>query len=99
MLPDPLKSRAADGPVSTSRTAPSVVAVPPVAARGPDVLDSALRRPAIRPLWLVEKEMIQEALRQSGDDVPKAATMLEISPSTIYRKLQQWKAEGAGKRG
>ena len=47
---------------------------------------------AVLPLWQVEKEMIQKALRLSGDDVPRAALMLEISPSTIYRKLQQWRA-------
>lgn len=46
---------------------------------------------AVQPLWQVEKEMIQKALRLTGDDVPRAALMLEISPSTIYRKLQQWR--------
>jgi two-component system repressor protein LuxO len=51
------------------------------------------QRPTIRPLWLVEREMIQEALRLCHDDVPRAAALLEVSPSTVYRKLQQWKAE------
>ncbi|SMH34598.1 sigma-54-dependent transcriptional regulator [Azospirillum agricola] len=46
---------------------------------------------AVLPLWRVEKEMIQRALRLTGDDVPRAALLLEISPSTIYRKLQQWR--------
>ncbi|PWC51817.1 sigma-54 dependent transcriptional regulator [Azospirillum sp. TSA6c] len=46
---------------------------------------------AVQPLWQVEKEMIRKALRLTGDDVPRAALMLEISPSTIYRKLQQWR--------
>ncbi len=85
MLPEPLKSRAAEG-----------LAMP--AARGPATpLGGGAGLPqavTIRPLWLVEKELIQLALRQCDDDVPKAATLLEISPSTIYRKLQQWKAEG-----
>jgi two-component system repressor protein LuxO len=87
MLPEPLKSRARDG----------VTALPAPAVRI-DPAESERRGASIRPLWLVEKEVIQEALRQCEDDVPKAATLLEISPSTIYRKLQQWKAEGAGKR-
>jgi two-component system repressor protein LuxO len=46
----------------------------------------------VQPLWQVEKEMIRKALRLAGDDVPRAALMLEISPSTIYRKLQQWRS-------
>ncbi|BAI76726.1 two-component response regulator (plasmid) [Azospirillum sp. B510] len=51
---------------------------------------------AVQPLWRVEKELIQKALRLTGDDVPRAALLLEISPSTIYRKLQQWRvAENA----
>jgi len=58
---------------------------------------------AIRPLWQVEKDAILDALRQCEDDVPKAAGLLEISPSTIYRKLQTWKekktdAPGAARR-
>ena len=81
MLPEPLKSRAVEGPVVPAAPAPAVVPAGTPAAV------------TIRPLWLVEKELIQQALRQCGDDVPKAATLLEISPSTIYRKLQQWKAE------
>ena len=94
MLPEPLKSRAAEGLVMPP--APQVMA--PVAASAPVPAPvyaaGAPQAVTIRPLWLVEKELIQLALRQCDDDVPKAATLLEISPSTIYRKLQQWKAEG-----
>lgn len=43
--------------------------------------------------------MIRRALRLCADDVPRAASLLEISPSTIYRKLQQWKSGGDGGRG
>ncbi|MEI7610997.1 MAG: sigma-54 dependent transcriptional regulator [Rhodospirillaceae bacterium] len=92
MLPEPLKSRAAEGfavaaPAATGAPAVAGPAAPaPAAASAPTVM-------TIRPLWLVEKELIQLALRHCDDDVPKAATLLEISPSTIYRKLQQWKAE------
>ncbi len=88
MLPEPLKSRAKDSVATSPATAVRIGATATESGGGI----------SIRPLWLVEKEIIQEALRQCDDDVPKAATLLEISPSTIYRKLQQWKAEGAGKR-
>lgn len=46
---------------------------------------------AIRPLWQVEKEAIERAIRASGDNIPRAAAALQISPSTIYRKIQAWK--------
>lgn len=45
-----------------------------------------------KPLWLVEKEAIMQALTETGDDIPRAAALLEVSPSTIYRKLQGWRA-------
>ncbi|MEI6558948.1 MAG: sigma-54 dependent transcriptional regulator [Rhodospirillaceae bacterium] len=92
MLPEPLKSRVderkgAPAPVPAAAPATPPGRHPAAAAAGvPEAV-------TIRPLWLVEKELIQLALRQCDDDVPKAATLLEISPSTIYRKLQQWKAE------
>ena len=47
--------------------------------------------PAIRPLWLVEKETIEQAISKCEGNIPKAAVLLEINPSTIYRKLQSWK--------
>jgi two-component system repressor protein LuxO len=47
--------------------------------------------PALRPLWQIEKDAILATLRACEEDVPRAATVLEISPSTIYRKMQQWR--------
>lgn len=47
----------------------------------------------IRPLWQVEREAIQRALAACDGSVPKAAAMLEVSPSTLYRKLQSWEDE------
>ncbi|MBK1839521.1 sigma-54-dependent Fis family transcriptional regulator [Azospirillum sp. YIM B02556] len=63
------------------------------------VADTLEEDGAVRPLWQVERDMIRKALRLSGDDVPRAALMLEISPSTIYRKLQQWRAAERGGAG
>jgi two-component system repressor protein LuxO len=50
--------------------------------------------PSFEPLALVEKRYILAALDHTGQDVPRAASLLGINPSTIYRKLQSWKAEG-----
>lgn len=47
--------------------------------------------PTLKPLWLVEKEAIMKALEQTGKDVAKAAALLEVNASTIYRKLQAWR--------
>jgi len=46
------------------------------------------------PLAVMERRLILAALRQTGQDVPRAAALLEINPSTVYRKLQNWRAEG-----
>jgi two-component system repressor protein LuxO len=48
----------------------------------------------IVPLAVMERKLILAALRHTGQDVPRAAALLEINPSTIYRKLQSWRAEG-----
>ncbi|SKA65676.1 quorum-sensing sigma-54 dependent transcriptional regulator LuxO [Enterovibrio nigricans] len=44
----------------------------------------------IEPLWLVEKRAIQIAIDACDGNIPQAAGLLEVSPSTIYRKLQSW---------
>jgi len=44
----------------------------------------------IRPLATIEKEVIEHAIRICDGNIPKAAALLEVSPSTIYRKKQSW---------
>ncbi|MFA0624337.1 sigma 54-interacting transcriptional regulator [Vibrio breoganii] len=48
---------------------------------------------AVRPMWQVEKETIQNAIKVCDGNVLNAAVMLELSPSTVYRKKQQWETE------
>ncbi len=45
----------------------------------------------IMPLAEMERRLILAALEHTGQDVPRAASLLEINPSTIYRKLQAWR--------
>ncbi|MBV1908271.1 MAG: sigma-54 dependent transcriptional regulator [Kangiellaceae bacterium] len=45
----------------------------------------------IKPLWLAEKETIQNAIEHFNGNIPRASAALEVSPSTIYRKIQSWK--------
>jgi len=44
----------------------------------------------IKPLWLSEKRAIQSAIDECDGNVPRAAALLEVSPSTIYRKRLSW---------
>lgn len=45
----------------------------------------------ITPFAQVERQTIEAAIDACGGDVNKAAAALEISASTIYRRLQQWR--------
>ncbi|RKF18780.1 sigma-54-dependent Fis family transcriptional regulator [Alginatibacterium sediminis] len=44
----------------------------------------------IQPLWLTEKQVIEQAIEHCDGNIPKASELLEVSPSTIYRKKQAW---------
>ena len=44
----------------------------------------------IRPLAEVEREAIEAAINACEGNVPKAAALLDVSPSTIYRKRLAW---------
>jgi two-component system repressor protein LuxO len=44
----------------------------------------------IRSLAEVERAAIEHAIAACEDNVVKAAALLEVSPSTLYRKVQQW---------
>ena len=53
-------------------------------------LQRTLSEDDIKPLWLTEKEAIEKAIALCGGNIPRAAAMLEVSPSTIYRKKSAW---------
>ena len=68
------------------------------------MLPTAIRRPAgsavagaaessatrIEPFRDQERRIIEVALAAFGGSISRAAAALEISPSTIYRKRQEW---------
>ncbi len=78
MLPAPLLRA---GP-RTGGTSPVAVAEPLVPA--PSAIE-------IMPLAEMERRLILATLEHTRQDVPRAASLLEINPSTIYRKLQAWR--------
>ena len=43
-----------------------------------------------RPLAEVERIIVTATLARHGGSVPKAARILDLSPSTLYRKLEGW---------
>ena len=43
-----------------------------------------------RPLAEVERIIVTATLARHGGSVPKAARVLDLSPSTLYRKLEAW---------
>lgn len=49
---------------------------------------------AISPLWQVEMEAIERAIRICSGNITQAARFLEINPSTIHRKRQAWGKNG-----
>ena len=83
MLPPPLNG--------TTKGAAGASARPPGGANRAKAQPSE----AIRPLHVIEKEAIERAIEYCDGNIPRAAALLEVSPSTIYRKRQAWQAEGA----
>lgn len=54
------------------------------------------KRVPILPLHLSERMAIERAILACSGNIPRAAALLEISPSTIYRKKAQWEQGGGG---
>lgn len=89
---------------SNKKAAPSQPA-PVVVAPSPSALEAAhpeepdlTTNPAkpnvnIRPMWQIEREAIQQAIDYCDGNVLNAAVLLELSPSTVYRKKQAWESE------
>ncbi len=40
-----------------------------------------------------ERRLIEATLARHGGSIPKAARVLDVSPSTLYRKIEGWKAQ------
>jgi len=51
-----------------------------------------LKHTPIKPLASVERDVIERAIKICDGNIPKAAALLEVSPSTIYRKKQGWES-------
>lgn len=67
----------------------------PVAAFAPE--PEPLSADALVGLTLAEAErrLIEATLARHAGSIPKAARVLDVSASTLYRKIEGWKAQGA----
>ncbi|TCP21006.1 DNA-binding NtrC family response regulator [Rhodovulum adriaticum] len=48
-----------------------------------------------RPLAEIEQIVIEETIAREGGSVPRAARVLDVSPSTLYRKRESWARQAA----
>ena len=60
----------------------------------PDAMAPALDDLLGRPLAEIERIIVTATLARHGGSVPKAARVLDLSPSTLYRKLEGWAKAG-----
>lgn len=89
-----------DGPLVTAAMLPAEFAsTPALPLAGPQAVSPApIPRPAAEgiaalvgtPMADVEREFIEATIAHCDGSIPRAARMLELSPSTIYRKLESW---------
>ncbi|MEQ9683485.1 MAG: sigma-54 dependent transcriptional regulator [Rhodospirillales bacterium] len=98
MLPPPLGSGTGRARPAASAKPASAPAAPKPSVTQPAEKGSGQGDMAIRPLWQVEQELINAAISQCDGNVSRAAALLELSPSTVYRRLREAeeKAESGG---
>ena len=83
-----------DGPVVTREMLPRFDGGLPRTPAGVRLVSDLAEPPRpVKPLWLVEKEAMEAALALCGGNVPRAAALLEVNPSTIYRRKAAWDLE------
>lgn len=76
-------------PESLERSAPPPPPTRPQAEPTPEGLPV---EPLIgRPLAEIERAVIKATIARCDGSIPRAARMLDLSPSTLYRKLEAWK--------
>lgn len=80
MLPDTLERQEPLSPAPRPLVAP---------AEGGLALEDLIGR----PLAEIERQVIKATLARHGGSVPRAARVLEVSPSTLYRKIESWERE------
>jgi DNA-binding NtrC family response regulator len=96
MLPPPLGRPGAPGSAAAAwqSAGPAVRELPGGDGAGEGAVNGERMARPIRPLWQVEKEAIEDAIAACEGNIPRAAALLQISASTIYRKKLAWDGDG-----
>ena len=84
-LPSEMRGRAAE---ASRLTEP----LHDILARAAEPPMAAVNEQAIRPLEDVIRETIEAAIDACDGSIPRAAAALDVSPSTLYRRLEGWKS-------
>ncbi|MEQ3624333.1 MAG: sigma-54 dependent transcriptional regulator [Celeribacter sp.] len=73
--------------------APAEIAAQVIDASSPSASpDHALTNLIGRPLAEIEQMVIEATIAREGGSIPRAARVLQVSPSTIYRKRDSWRS-------
>jgi DNA-binding NtrC family response regulator len=75
---------------------------PPHHAASPSPASYGAGAPAgkegIVPMWMIERDAIERAIEACGGNIARAAALLEIDASTIYRRKREWTKLGGNRR-
>jgi two-component system, repressor protein LuxO len=71
-------------------------AQPPASEPRPTIQPSRHTAGSLRPLEEVIRSTIEGAIEACGGSIPQAAAALQVSPSTIYRRVETWRAAENG---
>lgn len=76
--------------------APARPSYQPIQTPAPAVAAENPRVPQIEimPLAEMERRLILAAIAHTDNDIPRAAALLQVNPSTVYRKVSAWRKEG-----
>ncbi len=101
--PQPVQFETVQPPITQPETAQYRPAEPSVAWSANNASDETVQfkwqDPAdITELWEVEMQAIERAIDLCHHNISRAAQLLGISPSTIYRKRHQWEQRRVAKR-
>jgi DNA-binding NtrC family response regulator len=87
-----------DGPQVLAHMLPGDLTTPPPTPETPSPPETAalpnLDALLGLPLAEVERRIIQATIDMHAGSIPRAARVLDVSPSTLYRKLEQWAKPG-----
>jgi len=91
MLPEGLSS---EGPAAKTRDPEAEPAAPEPGKEGMNGGHDALRHLVGIPLADLERRFIQVTIDECKGSIPRAARLLDVSPSTLYRKRDAWARNG-----